>query len=408
MPVRRTSDGRWRYRHVVHKPDGTRERISGSAPTHINTKVAAEQSMLDHIERVLHPDRVPTRKGAPTFAEWFKGRFWSEHVLARKNKPGEMREKDVIYELYLKPRFGDMPLDEITTAEVARFRAYLLSIEKPRVIAKDGKEPIKKLGEKRINNILAVLSKALKYAVDCDLIAKAPKIGMFKVERPEIVAWDFEQYARLVKTAKADDDEWYVAVCLAGEAGLRVGEIKALRWREDVDMIAKTLTVNQQTSRKKTGTPKGRTRRTVPMTATLHEALKRMSVVREGFVVRNLDGKQKTDTQAVRALERICRKAGLPVRLWHTLRHTFGTHAALFGVNPWRLQTWLGHKRIDETMLYVHVAEAHSREGPEAVHEAARSAIEPDRRIIAMLSARGNAVAKAAATASESEAVTAA
>jgi site-specific recombinase XerD len=27
-------------------------------------------------------------------------------------------------------------------------------------------------------------------------------------------------------------------------------------------------------------------------------------------------------------------------------------------VNPWRLQAWLGHKRIDKTMLYVHVAEA--------------------------------------------------
>jgi hypothetical protein len=45
----------------------------------------------------------------------------------------------------------------------------------------------------------------------------------------------------------------------------------------------------------------------------------------------------------------------------------FGTHAALSGVNPWRLQTWTGHKRIDEAMLYVHVAEAHSRELPESV-----------------------------------------
>jgi hypothetical protein len=26
-------------------------------------------------------------------------------------------------------------------------------------------------------------------------------------------------------------------------------------------------------------------------------------------------------------------------------------------VNAWTLQTWLGHKQIDETMLYVHVAE---------------------------------------------------
>jgi len=89
---------------------------------------------------------------------------------------------------------------------------------------------------------MAVLSKALRYAADCELITKAPKISMFKIERPEIVAWDFEQYARLLAAAKADSEEWYAALCLAGEAGLPVGEIKALRWREDVDLIARCST----------------------------------------------------------------------------------------------------------------------------------------------------------------------
>lgn len=382
MPIRRTSDGRWRYRHVVRKPDGTRERISGSAPTHINTKVAAERAMLDHIERVLHPERAPTRKGTPTFSEWFKGQFWKEWVVGRKNKPSEVRSKNIIFDLHLGPRFGDMPLDEITTSEVAQFRADLVA---------------KNLTGKRINNILAVLSKPLKYAVDCEVLAKAPRIGMFKVERPEIVAWDFEQYARLLSAAKGEGDDWNVAVCLAGEAGLRVGEVKALRWREDVDMIARTITVNQQTRNNQTTTPKGRTRRTIPMTSTLYEALKRMSVVRDGLVVRNLDGSAKNDGQADMAIARVCRRAGLPVRLFHTLRHTFGTHAALFGVNPWRLQAWLGHKRIDETMLYVHVAESHPRELPEHVNEAALTESDPDRRILAMLAARGKGVANAPA-----------
>ena len=90
----------------------------------------------------------------------------------------------------------------------------------------------------------------------------------------------------------------------------------------------------------------------------------------------------------------------MPVRQWHTLRHTFGTHAARFGVNPWRLQTWLGHKRIDETMLYVHVAEAHARELSEPVREAAQSEIDPDKRIVAMLGARGSIRGKAEAKAS--------
>lgn len=97
------------------------------------------------------------------------------------------------------------------------------------------------------------------------------------------------------------------------------------------------LTVNHQTCNGETTTPKVRTRRTVPMTSTLHDALKRMETIREGFVVRNLDGTAKRDGDTDHAIARICRSAGLPVRYWHALRHTFGTHAALFGVNPWRL-----------------------------------------------------------------------
>jgi integrase len=224
------------------------------------------------------------------------------------------------------------------------------------------------LSEKRINNILAVLSKPMKYAVDCELIAKAPKIGLYKVERPEIEPWDFEQYARLLAAAKLEGDDWYVAACLAGEAGLRSGEVKALRWREDVDMIARTITVNQQTCHGETTTPKGRTRRTIPMTVTLEKALRRLAVVREGFVVRNLDGSAKSDGQANASILRICRRAGLPEKRRHTLRHTFGTHAALLGVNPWRLQSWMGHKRIDETMIYVRRGGTSSARDPRRLH----------------------------------------
>jgi hypothetical protein len=161
MPVRRTSDGRWRYRHVVHYPDGTRERISGSAPTHINTRAAAEQAMLDHIERCLHSARVPTRKEHPTFKEWFDGRFGTEWVISRKNKPSEVESKRSIMKIHLEPEFGEMTLDEIDTSAIARLRARLIQAK----------------GDKTINNILAVLSKALRYAEAVRVIEGAPTVG---------------------------------------------------------------------------------------------------------------------------------------------------------------------------------------------------------------------------------------
>jgi integrase len=214
-----------------------------------------------------------------------------------------------------------------------------------------------------------------------------PRVRLYKLERPEIEWWELEQYTRILAAAKEESPEWYAAVCLAGEAGLRIGEVRALRWERDVDLIAGTLTVNEQTRKGITGTPKGRTRRTVPMTATLLDAIKALDVVRRGYVVRNVGGTPIRDGQTTHAIYRICRTAGLPERGWHCLRHTFGTHAALFGVNPWTLQGWMGHKSITETMRYVHVAEAHGRELPGPVAKAA-AVEDPTRRIVAMLSAR--------------------
>ncbi len=87
---------------------------------------------------------------------------------------------------------------------------------------------------------------------------------------------------------------------LAGEAGLRIGEIRELKWREDIDLTEGYLTVNRQAGNGFIGTPKGRTRRTVSMTRTLVDALLVLPVdegvrdlkgrvVREGYVLHNQD-----------------------------------------------------------------------------------------------------------------------
>jgi len=101
-------------------------------------------------------------KKLPTFKDWFHGRFWLEHVKAQDNKPSEVESKQSIMKIHLEPEFGSKRLDEIDVGAINRFRAKLL-----------GKE----LSKKRINNILAVLSKALRYADDVGLIKAPRKIG---------------------------------------------------------------------------------------------------------------------------------------------------------------------------------------------------------------------------------------
>jgi len=151
--------------------------------------------------------------------------------------------------------------------------------------------------------------------------------------------------------------------------------------------------VNQQTCYGETTTPKGRTRRTIPMTAALEKALRALETIREGFVVRNLDGSQKTDGQANAVILRIYRRAGLPQKRWHTLRHTFGTHAALFGVNPWRLPVVDGaqaDRRDDDLRPRGGVPSS----GDPGIHvEAGEAERDPDRPVLTMLGARGSHVA---------------
>ena len=70
------------------------------------------------------------------------------------------------------------------------------------------------------------------------------------------------------------------ACCLAGEAGLRVGEIRALDWKRDVDLVARTITVNKQIGLGQLTTPKGRTQRTVPDDGQMLAALKALDTIR--------------------------------------------------------------------------------------------------------------------------------
>ena len=97
---------------------------------------------------------------------------------------------------------------------------------------------------------------------------------------------------------------------------------------------------------------------------------------------------------------RVCHKAGLPERTCYALRHTFATHAACFGVNPWRPQAWRGQSTINITMRQAHHVEEHDRPIPEDLLAAGSLVADPDEHVVAMLSARsgtivrGNTVAK--------------
>ena len=62
----------------------------------------------------------------------------------------------------------------------------------------------------------------------------------------------------------------------------------------------------------------------------------------------------------------------------------------MFGVNPWDLNAWMGHKAMEETMRYVHVARNHRLEIPDVVRCAGEGIADSGQRVIAMMSQRSD------------------
>lgn len=190
------------------------------------------------------------------------------------------------------------------------------------------------------------------------VIARNPVDGLAPVERPRqrnarpVARLDADALTRLVEAAPSL--RWRVALGLAGYAGLRLGEVRALRWR-DLDFAASTLTVSRSLL------PDGRAKppktaagvRTVPLLPALRRYLVEWRLRSphsrpDDLVVSSATGGPVTERTLARALaaaKRVAGLDGLEARLsWHALRHSYASVlAASLDVSPATLAALVGH-----------------------------------------------------------------
>lgn len=363
MPVYRTGDGRWRYRETVRRSDRTWKRVSGCAPKHVNTKVAAQEALLDHIGRILHPDRAPKPKEeAPTLAEFVPTYMLS---VERNNKGSTFDGKEMLFRVHLLPALGRKRLDEIDYATIEDLKIRLAETLTQNVSRKkDGRPGTRKerryLSNKTINNILSVLRHVLRVAKKRGLVATVPEIEPYRVMEPETDFLSFVEADRLLVGA-AHLGEWRTMILVGLRTGLRFGELIALRW-EDVDLVAGKLNVRKSIVKGREGDPKGRKSREVPLGDDVLQALKKHRHLRGLRVFCDDDGKVLRTPKSRWELEKACKKAGLRLVGWHSLRHSFASHLVMRGVSIVTVQRLLGHVDIKTTMRYAHLSPEVSRE----------------------------------------------
>lgn len=157
------------------------------------------------------------------------------------------------------------------------------------------------------------------------------------------------------------DVERQALLLVAGEAGLRQGEIIALEWG-DVDLVAGTLTARRSSWRGHLGSPKSGRDRKIPLTKRLAAALKAARHLRSELVFCYPYGQPFTRSAIEAALRYACKLAGLRRIGSHVLRHPFCSHLAMRGAAPKAVQDQAGHSTLTMTLRYMHLAPSALRE----------------------------------------------
>jgi hypothetical protein len=184
-------------------------------------------------------------------------------------------------------------------------------------------EPPRPREPKTVNNVLTVLAKILRCGEGLGHLRAVPRIHMLKVNRPSVEFLDFDEGAALLEAAKKEP-EWILAVLLAGDAGLRCGELRALRWG-DWERRAGCIMVQRSVWKAEGGT-KGWRARALPTTTRLAAALQAERHLRGDLVLCDSDGEPIVESAWRTVLPRLCLRAGIKEIGWHTLRHTFCSH----------------------------------------------------------------------------------
>lgn len=197
----------------------------------------------------------PSERSVPTFGE-FAERFMDEYPSENNLKPSYVDSLRCNLEHHLLPLLKSVRLDRITIHHVRKIRALELAA-----------------GTR--NKILAHLSRMLRVAVEWELIAQVPvKISRIRDDARSPEFYDFDEYEVVVEAAAKAGSHELVVVTLGGDAGLRAGEIRALRWSA-VDLERKLVNVELSDWRGQETTPKSRRCRAVPMSRRLHATLTR-------------------------------------------------------------------------------------------------------------------------------------
>ncbi|MFN8179295.1 MAG: site-specific integrase [bacterium] len=352
--------GGWECDIHVRFPDGRKIRERRVPPVKSRTAALRWGQMLE--QELLRKNGLAFA-AAPTLRE-FAARFL-DHCRSERHKHSGVARKDSALRVYLLPLLGRRRLSEISAEDIARVKLRL-----------------REHAPSTVNNTLTTLSSLLHLALEWNLIDRMPcTIRMLSRPRTEAGYWDFDELDRLERAAAKVGPNAEMIVALGALAGLRLGEMIALRWT-DVDLPRTRITVRQNDWRGHVDTPKGGRSGIVDLCDRLatalvaHQSRSRL-LSQDGRVLCREDGRSLTEKIVRVYIEQTERLAGLPPRGVHALRHTFGAHLAMRGASPKAIQELMRHADLSMTQRYTHLSPAARESAVRLLDQPAHAASDP-------------------------------
>jgi integrase len=345
--VERTRGPAWyaKYRlpdgREVQKKLGLAWTERGRPPAGYFTKRPAEvwlREVLDEARRGVLPGMHRTGVTfAEAAAEYLR---YIEHDRGRK--PSTLRGYRSAMSVHLLPAFGSMAVEDVTGAEIERWRAGFAGSARTR--------------NKLLIQLHGILARAKRaYGLQINAAAEVEKFP--QGSSGDIQVFSPEEVWALVRAAASEQDG---AVYLtAAFTGLRMGELLSLRWR-DVDFAGSTVRVRASYYAGQLTTPKSGKVRAVPLAPDVVSVRAqlgdRLNWIGEDDLVFPGEGGDYLDGSALRRRYKsaLASAALRPLR-FHDLRHTFGTRM-IAKADIRRVQEWMGHADIQTTMRYLHYA----------------------------------------------------
>jgi integrase len=268
----------------------------------------------------------------------------------RKRRPSTVTAYRRELENRLYPEFGrETLLEEITTRRIDAYRERLLAEDE--------------LSARSINKLLAQLHAIFKRAQRVYGLPSNPAAGAERQPHSrtgDIQVLDPAQVTQLAINASDPQDATIFTV--AAFTGLRLGELRALRWR-DVDWVRRVIHVRRSYTWGSESAPKSGKVRSVPLSDRPARALEALSRREEwtgddDLVFISPAGGFIDESALRRRFYKALKGAGLPHMRFHDLRHTFGTLAVqIFPLTD--VKAFMGHADIQTTMIYAHHVPQH-------------------------------------------------